>query len=169
MSRPVAVMNWWNSSTVTTFVDMANGRPMITQCCGLAKDTAPLSAGAEPCLNRPAGSTVMAGHVGQSRISVPGFGTAGGDAATGAGTGARWTENQATTAHSNTAAPAPVARAITPGFIARPTTPVFMARPTTPGFRAAGRSGAENSATNCPTVGVRLLLSGCRPCTRAEY
>src|SRR6266446_3528777 len=176
MSLPEAVMNSWNSSTVTAFVDMANELPMATQCCGFA-NAKPFSAGAEPCLNRPAGSTVMAGHVGQSRITVPGVGTAG-DEAAGAGTGARWMENQATTTNASAAAATPAARAITRGFIARAITRGFIARairrgfiarPIAPGFQPARRSGAENSATNCLTVRVRSFLSGCRPCTRAEY
>src|SRR5258708_7658861 len=103
MSLPEPVINSWNSSTAPAFVGMANERPMSTQCCGFAS-AKPFSAGDEPCLNRPAGSTVMAGHVGQSRITVPAFGTTGDETTgTGAGTGARWTENQTTTANANAA------------------------------------------------------------------
>src|SRR5258707_11079527 len=137
----------------------------------------------------------MAGHVGQSRITVPGVGTAG-DEAAGAGAGARWMENQATTTNASAAAATPAARAITRGFIARAIrpdfivrvirpdfivraitpdfivraiTPDFIVRPIAPGFQPARRRGAENSATNCLTVRVRSFPSGCRPCTRAEY
>src|SRR6266446_1621118 len=161
MSLPEAVMNSWNSSTVTAFVDMANELPMATQCCGFA-NAKPFSAGAEPCLNRPAGSTVMAGHVGQSRITVPGVGTAG-DEAAGAGAGARWMENQATTTNASAAAATPAARAIRPDFIVRAITPDFIVRPIAPGFQPARRRGAENSATNCLTVRVRSFPSGCSP------
>src|SRR5258707_2091909 len=109
MSLPEAVMNSWNSSTVTAFVDMANELPMATQCCGFA-NAKPFSAGAEPCLNRPAGSTVMAGHRGQWRVTVPGVGTAGEETA-GARAPARWMGKQATTTHANHlgAAPRPLA------------------------------------------------------------
>src|SRR5882762_3654925 len=150
MSRPVAAMNCWNSSTVTAFVDIASGRPMVTQCSGFSNGAAPLSVRADPCWNRPVGSTVMPGHVGQSCTTVPGFGTAGDEiAATGAGA---WrAKNQTTAATMNTAALNPIARAIAPDFQAPP------------------RSCAENSFTNCLTVGVRLRRSRCRPCTRAEY
>src|SRR6266404_3405516 len=135
MSRPVAVTNAWNSSTVTAFVDTANERPIITQCCGFANGAAPPSA---PCLNRPAGSTVMAGQVGQSRITVPAVGTAGAEGTgIGAGTGARWTANQAITANTNTPALTPIQGRIAPGF------------------QAARRLGAETSATAGPAVDVR--------------
>src|ERR1700734_1527926 len=101
MSRPLAAMNCWNSSTVTAFVDMAKGRLMATQCSGFSNNAAPLAASAEPCLNRPAASIVMTGQVGQSWITLPAFGTAAtGRAATptgtGAGGGARWDKNRAT-------------------------------------------------------------------------
>src|SRR5260370_28103311 len=118
---------------------------MVTQCSGLVNDE-PLSVRAALCLNRPAGSTVMAGQVGQSRITVPGLGAAADEpAGTSVGAGAWRAKNHATAATSNTAALNPIARAIAPGFAIPP------------------RSGAENSATNCLTVGVRLLLSPRRP------
>src|ERR1700677_629798 len=63
---------------------------MSTPCCGYSKDVEPLLPLAEPCRNRPLGSTVTKGQVGQSRITEPGSGAAGGDTGTGrdAGEGA---------------------------------------------------------------------------------
>src|SRR5712692_9096658 len=76
MSRLVAAMNGRNSSTVTALVEMANGRPINTQCGGLSNVAESPSAWFDPCLNRPAGTTVRAGHAGQSRMTDPGFGAA---------------------------------------------------------------------------------------------
>src|ERR1700722_19560353 len=107
MSRPAAVMNSRNSSRVTALVNIANGRPMTTQCSGLSKDEEPLSAAADPCLSRPAGSTVKPGHVGQSRNTVPGLlGTpAEKTAASFAGTGARCPKNQTANTSTRIATP----------------------------------------------------------------
>src|SRR5882757_436944 len=125
---------------------------MVTQCSGFSNGAEPLSARADPCWNRPEGSIVMPGHDGQSCTTVPGFGTAGDEiTAGGAGVDAWRPKNQTTAAMRNTAVLNPIARAIAPD------------RKTPP------RSCAENSFTNCLTVGVRLRRSCCRPCTRAEY
>src|ERR1700733_727019 len=117
MSRPAAGMNSRNSSRVTAFVNIANGRPMTTQCSGLPNDEEPPSAPADPCLNRPAGSTVRPGHVGQSRNTVPGLGaTVEETAGTFAGAGARCPKNQTANTSTRIAAPAPAAGAIARGF-----------------------------------------------------
>src|SRR3984885_14310372 len=107
MSRLVSVMNCSKSSTVTAFDDMLKPGPMTTQCSG-DSTAEPFSARGEPCLNRPPGNTTMVGHVGQSRITVPGSGTAAVDASTDASlaAGARRIKYQAanaTTATANTA------------------------------------------------------------------
>src|SRR5882724_12942534 len=98
MSAPVSATNCWKSSTVTAFDDMLKV-PMATQCSGVSNAVAPLSARSDPCLNRPRGNTTMAGQVGQSRITVPGSGTAAA-AAIGASLGADacCAKNQAATA-----------------------------------------------------------------------
>src|SRR5882757_3391784 len=98
MSEPVSAMNCWKSSTVTALDDMLNEGPMATQCSGVSNAVAPLAARSDPCLNRPPGNTTMAGQVGQSRITVPGSGTAAA-AAIGASLGpdACCAKNQAAT------------------------------------------------------------------------
>src|ERR1700679_4255503 len=103
-------MNSRNSSRVTGLVDMANGPPTTTQCSGLSNDEEPLSVPADPCLNRPAGSTVKPGHVGQSRNTVPGLGTTA-EETTGTvpGAGARCTKNQTANTSTRIATPTPVA------------------------------------------------------------
>ncbi len=74
MSRPVAAMNAPNSVTVIVFVDMANGLPIVTQRGEDGGIAASRPVPFAPCLNRPAGSTVSTGQVGQSRMTVPGMG-----------------------------------------------------------------------------------------------
>jgi hypothetical protein len=57
---------------VISFELIANKRPIITACRGDAKRDASLAALALPCSKRPAGKTIINGHVGQSRITAPG-------------------------------------------------------------------------------------------------
>src|SRR6266446_7772478 len=112
MSRPVAAMNARNSSTVTGLVEMANGLPTKTQCGGLSNAEELPSVRFDPCLNRPAGTMVRAGHVGQSRMTVPGCGAAAATTAgTFSGSGAWWAMIQATTASTASAAPSQANRA----------------------------------------------------------
>src|ERR1700689_165102 len=110
MSLPVAATNSRNSSTVTALLDSAIGWAIITQCSGFS-NVEEFSAGDDPCSNRPVGSTVSTGQVGQSRIVVPGGITAavGGAGLLGAGDG-RCTTNQIAEASNTNAAPIRIAR-----------------------------------------------------------
>src|SRR5882757_8085242 len=122
MSRPVAAMNARNSSTVTALVEMANGRSIDTQCTGFSNDAEILPARSDPCLNRPLGTTVRAGHAGQSRMTVPDFGSAADPAGTFSDSGAWCTMIHATTASTAIAAPTPTSRATAPA-VRRPRDP----------------------------------------------
>ena len=59
------------SPTVTSFELIANERLMTTACRGDAKRVTSFTAPALPCSKRPVGKTIISGHVGQSRITVP--------------------------------------------------------------------------------------------------
>src|ERR1700678_724279 len=165
MSRPAVVMNSRNSSRVTALVDIANGRPMTTQCSGLSNEEEPLSVPADPCLNRPAGSTVKPGQVGQSRNTVPGLGaTAEVTAGTVAGAGARCTKNQTANTSTRITTPAPAAGAIArgfqdsprlagAGFAIRAARSVFAARSVCDGAREADCRATNDSIFATGAVG----------------
>src|ERR1700722_13881039 len=109
---------------------MASAPPMATQCDGFAKASEPPSAASDPCLKRPAGNTVIAGQVAQSRMTVPGFGRTGVEATgAGGGTGVRCAKNQATATSRITAAPMPMAGATPRRFQSGPrATEIFFIR-----------------------------------------
>ena len=114
MSRPVASTNGRNSSTVTALVATAKGCPINTQWGGFSNEAELPSARFDPCLNRPAGTIVIAGQVGQSRMTEPALGAAASVMAGIFAGGARWTNAHATSASSAIAALTQPKRTIAP-------------------------------------------------------
>jgi len=160
-------MNWWNSSTVTTFVDMANGRPMITQCCGLAKDTAPLSAGADLFESTRGqhrhGGTRRAVADFRAGLELPGVMP---PPAPVPARGGRKTRRQRRTA---TPQRPPLSRGRSHRVLSRGRPHRFLWRGR-PHRVPSGR--AARVPRTLPRIADRrraIASVGCRPCTRAEY
>src|SRR5258708_771259 len=91
---------------------------MATTCAGFSNGDASVSVYLEPCSKRPAGSTVTAGHVGQSCNTIPACGIAAAATAGGAFSGAAgWrAKSHVTNASTTIAAPTPITRTSEPGF-----------------------------------------------------
>src|ERR1700729_2155457 len=69
-----AATHAFHCSTVTSYLPIANGAPIVTRWTGFSEGSSVL----EPIENSPAGTVIMIGQVGQSRLSpAPGTCAAG--------------------------------------------------------------------------------------------